>query len=78
MKFVIAAAMMLSFCSVTQATSECSGIKGGRARLACFDKENPVKAKATPVAGAFSDGANPFAKEDAATTAKLNGICRGC
>jgi hypothetical protein len=27
---------------------------------------------------AVTDKANPFAKEDALTTAKLNGICRGC
>jgi hypothetical protein len=78
MKLVILAAAMLAFCSVAQAASECSVIKGGKARLACFDKENPAKPKVTTAADSFSDSSNPFAKEDAATTAKLNGICRGC
>jgi hypothetical protein len=69
---------MLAFSTVAQAASECSAIKSGKARLACFDKQYPFRTETTPAAGAFSDKANPFAKEDAATTAKLNGICRGC
>ncbi|SNS24379.1 hypothetical protein SAMN05216374_0467 [Tardiphaga sp. OK246] len=75
MKLVIVAAATLAFCSVAQAASECSAIKDGKARLACFDKEYPANTKSMP---AVTDKANPFAKEDALTTAKLNGICRGC
>ncbi|KAA0069932.1 hypothetical protein CIW50_28275 [Tardiphaga sp. P9-11] len=75
MKLVIVATAMLAFCSAAQAASECSALKNGKARLACFDKEYPANMKAMPVA---AGKANPFAKEDALTTAKLNGICRGC
>lgn len=75
MKTVIVTALMLAFGSTAQAASECSAIKGAKARLACFDKEYPASMKAPPSA---ADRANPFAREDAATTAKLNGICRGC
>jgi hypothetical protein len=78
MKLAIAAATMLAFCSMAQAASECSAIKGGKARLACFDKENRGKPKVTPAADSSSERGYPFAKEEAATAAKLNGICRGC
>jgi hypothetical protein len=60
------------------AASECSSIGNNRARLACFDKEQPKQPKQNVGKTDFSDRANPFAKEDAATTAKLRGICRGC
>ena len=76
---------LVLFCDPSSAASECSAIKSKRARLACFDKEQPAmpqSSKARTKAGAkdgdFSDRSNPFAKEDAATTAKLRGICRGC
>ena len=75
MKVVIVTTAMLVFCSVAQSASECSAIKNGKTRLACFDKAYPANMKAMPAA---TEKANPFAKEDALTTAKLNGICRGC
>ncbi len=60
---------------------DCRSIEDASRRLACFDKKAPPKLE-TPAAAASDETRaaykDPFAAEDARTTAKLRGICRGC
>jgi hypothetical protein len=82
MKITLAVVLLFA---VTQgalaAESDCRAIKGTSQRLACYDAaSNPKIVKPATVAvdvppGAYKD---PFADEDARTTAKLRNICRGC
>lgn len=76
---LVATTMLLALPTLAKAASDCSTIKSSKARLACFDQASPAQPpKAKTEKGVFSDKGNPFAKEDAATAAKLKGICRGC
>jgi hypothetical protein len=75
----LAAVVLLAVPSLAQAASECSTIRSAKARLACFDQANPAQSPETKAdKTTFSDKNNPYAREDAATAAKLKGICRGC
>ena len=76
---------VLTLCACAQGTlaagPECRTIESTSGRFACYDAATPpIIAK--PTAGesdasrpAYKD---PFTAEDARTTAKLKGICRGC
>jgi hypothetical protein len=80
----ITLAVLLLF-AVTQsalaAGSDCRPIKSTSQRLACYDAastpktEKPAAVAVDVPSGAYKD---PFAEEDARTTAKLKNICRGC
>lgn len=83
MKTVLAVLALSAFApSALAAGPECRTIESTGARLACYDAASPPKIL-KPVAiekkdvsrGEYKD---PFLAEDARTTAKLNGICRGC
>jgi hypothetical protein len=76
---------VLTLCAYAQgalaAGPECRTIESTSGRLACYDAASPPKI-AKPVA-IESDASrppyqDPFIAEDARTTAKLKGICRGC
>jgi hypothetical protein len=60
---------------------DCRAIESTTARLACYDAasppkfEKPVTAESDVARAAYKD---PFAEDDARTTAKLKNICRGC
>jgi hypothetical protein len=59
----------------------CRTIESAGERLACYDAVYPLKAR-KPVTG-INDASravykDPFAVEDARTTAILKNICRGC
>jgi hypothetical protein len=82
MKTVLAVLALSAFApSALAASPECRAIESTGARLACYDAASPPKIvkpaaaeKNTP-RGEYKD---PFLAEDVRTTAKLNGICRGC
>jgi hypothetical protein len=75
----LATIILLVMPSLAQAASDCSTIKNSKARLACFDQANPAQPPQAKASNNTSSGmSNPFAKEDAATSAKMKGICRGC
>jgi hypothetical protein len=67
--------------SALAAGSDCRTIKSTSQRLACYDAastskiEKPAAVAIDVPPGAYKD---PFAEEDARTTAKLKNICRGC
>jgi len=81
MKFAF---VILALCACAQsalaAGPDCRAIESTSGRLACYDAASPPKI-AKPAA-VESDGRppykDPFVAEDAQTTAKLKGICRGC
>ena len=71
--------LLVSQAATADIVSECSPIKKASARLACYDKSAPAaKTDVKSAKPEFSDVANPFSAEDARTTARLKGICRGC
>jgi hypothetical protein len=82
MKTILAA---MAFCAVAQsalaASPACRTIEGTSARLACYDAasppkiEKPVTVESDATRAEYKD---PFLVEDARTTARLKGICRGC
>jgi hypothetical protein len=67
--------------SALAAGSDCRTIKSTSQRLACYDAastpktEKPAAVAVDVPPGAYKD---PYAAEDARTTAKLKTICRGC
>jgi hypothetical protein len=90
--------LLVAMCVLSQSalalTSECKAIADAGARLACYDKANPLSAPvdrsaaAKPAAAmpARIPGAKPDAakyvdtigEEDARMNAQLKNICRGC
>jgi hypothetical protein len=84
MKTILA---VLTLCALAQsalaAGQECRAIESTNARLACYDaaaSPRKIEKPAAPVEKDLSRAPykDPFSAEDARTTAKLNGICRGC
>jgi hypothetical protein len=91
-------ALLVAMCALSQSaqalTSECKAIPDAGARLACYDKANPLSAPvdksaaAKPAApmparipGAKTDAAkyvDTIGEEDARMNAQLKNICRGC
>jgi hypothetical protein len=82
MKTVLAVLALCAFApSALAAGAECRSIESTGARLACYDAASPpkiVKPAAAEKDAPRGDYKDPFLAEDARTTAKLNGICRGC
>jgi len=82
MKTVLAVLALSAFApSALAAGPECRTIESTGARLACYDAASPPKMlKPVAVEKGVSRGEykDPFLAEEARTTAKLNGICRGC
>ena len=82
---MISALVALILCAIPQAVHAkdpaCRDIQSSSARLACYDLASPPKAQqravteSDPSRPVYRD---PFIEEDAKTTAKLKGICRGC
>jgi hypothetical protein len=82
MKTTLAVLALCAFAqSALAAGQECRAIESTNARLACYDAASPPKIE-KPAAAAKDlsrpEYKDPFLAEDARTTAKLNGICRGC
>ena len=83
MKTVVAVLALCGFAPGALAASpECRAVESSSARLACYDAASPPKiekpkeiSKAVDSRPEYKD---PFAAEDARTTAKLKNICRGC
>lgn len=82
MKITLAAMLLFAVTqSALAAGPDCRAIKSTKQRLACYDAASTQKIEkptfgAVDVPGrAYKD---PFAAEDARTTAKLKNICRGC
>jgi hypothetical protein len=81
----VVAIFALSQTAIAQ-TPECKSISEAGARLACYDRAAPPAASAKPVAGAkvpVSKGdsakyVDSISAEDAAMSAKMKNICRGC
>jgi hypothetical protein len=76
---------VLALCACTQgalaAGPDCRAIESTSGRLACYDAVSPPRMeKPAAVENDVSRAAykDPFIAEDARTTAKLKGICRGC
>ena len=76
---------VLVFCAVTQGAlakgPDCSTISGTVGRLACYDAASPPKPQKPAAAernAARTTYKDPFAAEDARTSARLKNICRGC
>jgi hypothetical protein len=75
---------LLALCACTQAVfaagRDCRAIESTSGRLACYDAASPPRMEKP--AAVTSDGRppykDPFIAEDARTTARLKGICRGC
>jgi hypothetical protein len=86
--------VLVAICTLAQAaraeTQDCKTITDPALRLTCYDKINPPIATypiPLPKPSHFipltrPDGtpgyAGPVSDEDAAVSAKMNGICRGC
>jgi hypothetical protein len=67
------------------AGADCRALESTSARLACYDAASPPKVekpkgveKVVEKDAARSEYKDPFVAEEARTTAKLKGICRGC
>jgi hypothetical protein len=63
------------------AGADCRAVESTSARLACYDAASPPKIekpKGIEKDAARPEYKDPFLAEDARTTAKLKGICRGC
>jgi len=87
-------ALLIAICALSQSaqalTSECKAIPDAGARLACYDRANPLSASADKSAAAKPAAALPAAKadaakyvdtigaEDARMNTQLKNICRGC
>jgi hypothetical protein len=87
-------ALLVGICALSQSaqalTAECKAIPDAGARLACYDKANPLPASADKSVAAKPAAAMPAAKadaakyvdtigaEDARMNAQLKNICRGC
>ena len=82
MKITLAVLLLFAVTpSAVAAGPDCRAIKSTSQRLACYDAasatktEKPASVAVDVPGGAYKD---PFADEDARTTAKLKNICRGC
>jgi hypothetical protein len=82
MKTILA---VLAFCAFSSgalaAGADCRAIEGTGARLACYDAASPPKIQkpaAVEKNAPRAEYKDPFLVEDARTTARLKGICRGC
>jgi hypothetical protein len=80
-----AAITLLALCVFAQsalaAGPDCRAIEDNNQRLTCFDAASPprIKKPATIEMDApRAEYKDPFLVEDARTTARLKGICRGC
>ena len=67
------------------AGADCRALESTSARLACYDAASPPKIekpkgveKVGEKDAARAEYKDPFLAEDARTTARLKGICRGC
>ena len=76
---------LLALCALAPgaraAGADCRAVESTSARLACYDAASPPKSekrKGVEKDAARSEYQDPFLAEDARTTAKLKGICRGC
>ena len=82
MKTVLAVLALSAFApSALAAGPECRAIESTGARLACYDAASPpkiLKPVTVEKSGSRGEYKDPFLAEEARTTAKLNGICRGC
>jgi hypothetical protein len=82
MKMIVA---VLALCACSQsavaAGADCRAIQSAGERLACYDaasaprKDKPAPVETDAARAAYKD---PLIAEDARTSAKLKGICRGC
>jgi hypothetical protein len=86
MKTIIAVLALCAFApGALAAGADCRAVESTSARLACYDAASPPKfEKSKAVEKVVESDAtrpeykDPFLAEDARTTAKLKGICRGC
>ena len=86
MKTIIAVLALCAFApGALAAGAECRAVESTSARLACYDAASPPKIekpkgveKVVEKDAARAEYKDPFLAEDARTTAKLKGICRGC
>jgi hypothetical protein len=80
---------LLALCALAPgaraAGADCRAVESTSARLACYDAASPPKIdkpkaveKVVEKDAARSEYKDPFLAEDARTTARLKGICRGC
>jgi hypothetical protein len=77
--FAFLALLLVSQIAPAEAASECRSITQSKVRLACYDRlDDKSKAPAAAETPAFKDLSNPFSAEEARTSARLKGICRGC
>jgi len=86
MKTIIAVLALCAFASgALAAGTDCRTVESDSVRLACYDAAAPPKFGKPKVAekvvekdATRPEYKDPFLAEDARTTAKLKGICRGC
>jgi len=82
MKTALAVLALCAFAQGALASEpDCRAIKSTSGRLACYDAASPPKTEKPAAVGPDASRAaykDPFAAEEARTTAKLNNICRGC
>jgi len=86
MKTIIAVLTLCAFApGALAAGADCRAVESTSARLACYDAATPPKIekskgveKVVEKDAARSEYKDPFLAEDARTTARLKGICRGC
>jgi len=77
------AVLMLCACAqgALAAGPECRTIESTSGRLACYDAASPPRIQKPAAIESDASRApykDPFIAEDARTTSKLKGICRGC
>jgi hypothetical protein len=82
MKIFVTVLALCAFApGASAAGADCRALESTSARLACYDAASPPKIekpKAVEKDAARSEYKDPFLAEDARTTARLKGICRGC
>ena len=94
MKTIIAVFALCAFAPAARAAgADCRAVESTSARLACYDAASPPKFgtskgadkraekgadKTVEKNGVRPEYKDPFLAEDARTTARLKGICRGC
>jgi hypothetical protein len=86
MKIFVTVLALCAFApGASAAGADCRALQSTSARLACYDVASPPKIdkpkaveKVVEKDAARSEYKDPFLAEDARTTARLKGICRGC
>jgi hypothetical protein len=83
MKITLSVLTLFTFAQgAIAAGSECRSVISTSERLACYDATYPPKTLKPPaiveIDASRPPYKDPFLAEDARTTAKLKGICRGC